>query len=78
MQKLTEVASPRDLVGRIVLDPELGGRFEVVEAVTEPDGCTVLVLRATDTSDNYVRGEEFDIFLGGSQPAFTDGYLVED
>lgn len=77
MQKLTTALATSELIGRTVLDPRLGGRFAVTEVVPEQGGAVVALL-VTATSDNYVRGESFEIFLGDHGQVYaTDDFLVE-
>jgi hypothetical protein len=78
MQKLTATIATQELVGRTVLDPTLGGRFAVTEVVPEQGG-VVMALIVTANSDNYVRGESFEIFLGDHGQLYATGdFLVED
>lgn len=77
MQKLTTALATPELIGRTVLDPTLGGRFAVTEVVPEQGGVVVALL-VTTTSDNYIRGESFEIFLGDHGQIYaTNDFLVE-
>lgn len=78
MQKLTSTVADQSLLHRIVIDPDLDGRFAVTGVYPEQGGVVVELLVIAN-SDNYVRGEDRQIFLGDhGQLSSTDNYLIED
>lgn len=78
MQKLTATLATQELVGRAVLDPKLDGKFVVTEVIPEQGG-VVMALLVTDTSDNYIQGESFEIFLGDHGQLYATGdFMIEE
>jgi hypothetical protein len=77
MQKLTADNATEALVGRTIRDTRLDTRLVVTEVVPEQGGVVVAML-VVETSENLIKGEEVEIFVGPGVAAWSfNDYAIE-